>query len=45
MIYLIKGNYDSCVFFCYLEKNDFGFFDGSFKFYFYDVGVIVKFDY
>ncbi|HFX3845654.1 TPA: metallophosphoesterase [Enterococcus faecium] len=43
-IHLIKGNHDSRAFFRYLEKNDPRLTDGSPKFYFYDVGAIVKFD-
>lgn len=39
-----KGNHDSRAFFRYLEKNDPRLTDGSPKFYFYDVGAIVKFD-
>ncbi|EPB3036604.1 metallophosphoesterase [Enterococcus hirae] len=43
-IHLIKGNYDSRAFFRYLEKHDPGNKVGSKKFYFYDVGTIIKFN-
>lgn len=43
-IHLIKGNHDSCAFFRYLEKHDPGNKVGSKKFYFYDVGTIIKFN-
>ncbi|WP_165038128.1 metallophosphoesterase family protein [Enterococcus sp. ZJ1622] len=43
-IHFIKGNHDSRAFFRYLEKHDPGLSDGRNKFYFYDVGAIVKFD-
>lgn len=43
-IHLIKGNHDSRVFFRYLEKHDPGNKVGSKKFYFYDVGTIIKFN-
>ena len=43
-IHFIKGNHDSRNFFRYLEKHDPGNKDGTKKFYFYDVGAIVKFN-
>lgn len=43
-IHLIKGNHDSHAFFRYLEKHDPGNKVGSKKFYFYDVGTIIKFN-
>ncbi|HFU6521809.1 TPA: metallophosphoesterase [Enterococcus hirae] len=43
-IHLIKGNHDSRAFFRYLEKHDSGNKVGSKKFYFYDVGTIIKFN-
>lgn len=43
-IHLIKGNHDSRAFFRYLEKHDPGNKGGSKKFYFYDVGTIIKFN-
>ena len=43
-IHLIKGNHDSRAFFRYLEKHDPGNKTGSKKFYFYDVGTIIKFN-
>ncbi|EOS7707492.1 metallophosphoesterase family protein [Enterococcus hirae] len=43
-IHLIKGNRDSRAFFRYLEKHDPGNKVGSKKFYFYDVGTIIKFN-
>ena len=43
-IHLIKGNHDSRAFFRYLEKHHPGNKVGSKKFYFYDVGTIIKFN-
>ena len=43
-IHLIKGNHDSRAFLRYLEKHDPGNKVGSKKFYFYDVGTIIKFN-
>ena len=43
-IHFIKGNHDSRAFFRYLEKHDPGMGNGAKKFYFYDVGTIVKFN-
>ncbi|OZS40743.1 metallophosphatase [Enterococcus hirae] len=43
-IHLIKGNHDSRAFFRYLEKHGPGNKVGSKKFYFYDVGTIIKFN-
>lgn len=43
-IHFIKGNHDSRAFFRYLEKHDPGMGKGAKKFYFYDVGTIVKFN-
>lgn len=44
-IHLIKGSHDSHAFFRYLEKNGPRLTDGSSKFYFYNVGATVRFDY
>ena len=43
-IHFIKGNHDSRAFFRYLEKHDPGMGNGVKKFYFHDVGTIVKFN-
>lgn len=43
-IHFIKGNHDSRAFFRYLEKNDPGMMNQDKKFYFHDVGAIVKFN-
>ncbi|WP_159721293.1 metallophosphoesterase family protein [Enterococcus sp. CSURQ0835] len=43
-IIFIKGNHDSRAFFKYLTENDPGLADGSPKFEFHDVGVLVKFN-
>ncbi|MGM9903680.1 MAG: metallophosphoesterase family protein [Enterococcus sp.] len=43
-IHFIKGNHDSRAFFRYLKQHDPGIAGSSKKFYFYDVGAIVKFN-
>ena len=43
-IHFIKGNHDSRAFFKYLEQHDPWKSEGKQKFYFYDVGVIIKFN-